>query len=64
MENKELNTNSLIDRFFSVVRQAESIIFKDKRSGGFSERDTSTWSTLRMVLYKLSTPYLLFQEKE
>lgn len=64
MENKELNTNSLINRFFSVVRQAENIIFKDKRRGVFSERDTSTWSTLRMVLYKLSTPYLLFQEKE
>lgn len=63
MESKEISANFLINRFFNVVRQAENIIFKDKRTGIFVDRDLSNWSTVRKTLYKLSMPYLIFQEK-
>jgi hypothetical protein len=63
MENKKLYANFLINRFFSAVRQAEGIIFKERRAGVFVDRDLSNWSTVRKILYKLSMPYLVFQEK-
>src|SRR5258706_1790839 len=63
MEDKQLNTNTLINRFFSIVRQAENIIFKDKRTDIFAHGDRSNWPTIRKILYKLPTPLLVFQEK-